>query len=483
MRSATALVLVTVFGILLVGLNLGLFVERVAFNTDTFVTTVDGIRDDEAVQRVIANDVADGIIARIDTDQLAQSVVTDLRALAEDAGAGDVVPASRDGALLGALLERGLHQLLVEATLTGFEQGTFDDVFRTALRNAHQAVVRAIRDSDLLSVSGDEIVIDLRPIVVEVAGSIGGQNADDFVAQLDIPEDTGQIVVAQDSQLAGIWWFADTLDNAVTVLAIVVAVVAVVAIAVSPRRLGTLRHLAIAAVVGALLLLAAMPIVRHFSTSWVESGDPRAAAAAIYINVVHPLRQQSLMLATGGVILALVVTALLSARERAPGARRETPLELVRRNAGLLRVGGFTIAAAALLLEPQPGLARILSIALLLFAYLAVIELLASNARWARSSRDWLELHLRAPQGTDAVSRRLRAEEHRTWLRWAGIAAALVAIVLLAGTGTVVLATILVLALVYLAVVELSAPAEDVGTERTGGPATGAPSGPSDPAS
>ena len=116
MRSLAAGVLLVVFAVLLPTLNLGTWAERVIFDEDTFVATVDGILDEPAVQQALAERIADRIVEEIDVPSATTRLLTEVRA---ELGTGES-PGSV--ALLAGPLERGARELLVRASLAVMEQ-------------------------------------------------------------------------------------------------------------------------------------------------------------------------------------------------------------------------------------------------------------------------------------------------------------------------------------------------------------------------
>ncbi len=455
MRSLAAGVLLAVFAVLVPTLNLGTWAERVIFDEDTFVGTVDGILDEPAVQQALAERIADRIVEEIDVPSATTRVLSEVRT---ELGAGES-PGSV--ALLAGPLERGARELLVGASLAVLEQRVLDDQFETALRAVHRTIRTIIRDNKLLTASSDELVIDLRPYFEGALAEIGGEDAEGFLADLELSEDVGRFVVIDDSELGFVWWLAGVFDDLLGLLAISTVAVALLAIALSRDRSRMVIWLGAAMIVSTLLLLAFNPVVRHFATAWVEADTDRAATRAIYDEILRTLRLQSLVILAGGSLLALAGSAVRGHWfAGTPGVAPPALTDRMRRHVRVLRVGAFVVAAAALLVWPEPSRRVIIEVGVLLGAYLALIQLLVSEASWASSSRAWFAErmqvdHTLSPGEVEQMSVTIWIAERVAWFRWGGAAVIVFLIALLPSYGRDAIVTLTVLALLYFGAIEL----------------------------
>ncbi len=464
MRSLAAGVLLAVFAVLVPTLNLGTWAERVIFDEDTFVGTVDGILDEPAVQQALAERIADRIVEEIDVPSATTRVLTEVRA---ELGAGES-PGSV--ALLAGPLERGARELLVRASLAVLEQRLLDDQFETALRAVHRTTRAIIRENQLLTASGGEVVIDLRPYFEGALAEVGGEDAEGFLADLELSDDVGRIVVIEDSDLGFVWWLAGVFDDLLDVLAIITLAVALLAIALSRDRSRMVIWLGAAMIASTLLLLTFNPVVRHFATAWVEADADRAATRAIYDEILQTLRLQSLVILAGGGLLALAGAAVRGRwLVRTRGVAQPAFTDRMRRHVRVLRVGGLAVAAAALLVWPEPSRRVIIEVGLLLGTYLALIQLFVSDAGWASSSRTWFaELmqvdHTLNSGELEQISVTVWIAERTAWFRWGAAAVIAMLIALLPSHGTDAIVTLTVLALLYFGAIELIVGAADGAT-------------------
>jgi hypothetical protein len=104
----------------------------------------------------------------------------------------------------------------------------------------------------------------------------------------------------------------------------------------------------------------------------------------------------------------------------------------------------------------------IVEVGLLLLAYLALIQVLVSDAGWAQSTRTWFAEYTRVDHTLNSgeVEQRsvtLWIAERAGWLRFAGAAGLIVIIALLPSYGTDALVTLTVLTLLYFGGIELIA--------------------------
>jgi hypothetical protein len=243
------------------------------------------------------------------------------------------------------------------------------------------------------------------------------------------------------------------------VFAVITVASAILATAFARDRPRMVIVLGAAAVVATLLMLAVSPLVRHVAVAAAEGGTDRAAAGAIYDQMLRSLYQQSIVIIAAG---GLLVIAGAAVRGRLTSESEDTTD--VRRHVRALRIGGLSVAVAALLVWPQPSGEIIVAIGLVLAGYLALIQLLVSPSQWARSTRAWLaERLLRAEERADRdappAAIKSWARAHTSQLRWAGAAGPvlLVALIALPALSADALVAVIALTLLYFVTIELMA--------------------------
>jgi hypothetical protein len=470
-RSFAAGLFLVTFFVFLPTLNLGTWLERVLFDEDGFVSTADGALDQPEVQQAVAERFADRIVDQLDIEGVTSRVLTEVRG--EAGGEGSPLSA----ALLAAPVELGAREFLVNASLAVMETEVLRPAADAALRATHRAITKIISDSDLLSISGGKVVIDLPEHLEQVLADVGGEGADGSSSGLELSKDAGEIVVIDESGGALLWWIATSADDLLIVFAVITVASAMAAVAFSRNRPRMVVLLGVATVAATLLLLAVNPIVRNVATAAAEDETGRAAMGAIYDEMLRTLYRQSIVVLAGGGVLVVAGSAV---RGRW-GTGSADPAQ-VRSHVHALRVGGLAVAITALLIWPQRLGGTIIAVGLLLAAYLALIEVLVSRAPWAQSTRIWFadRLEAAATQASDvgapaSVNGWVRA--HGPQLRWAGAAGVilLLALIGLPALGAGALVAVTVLALLYFVAIELlSSSAGDAGD-------AGDASGPGDP--
>jgi hypothetical protein len=156
------------------------WVDRQALDTDEWVDTSGKLLEDREIEAALATYAVDQLYANVDVNALIKNrLPRDLQALSAPASAGLREFATRAG-------ERALQSPRIQ------------DAWRNANRIAHRQLVAILKDeSEAVSTQGGRVVLDLRPLVLQLADRIGVKK------QLDprLPPDVGQLEVADSEQL------------------------------------------------------------------------------------------------------------------------------------------------------------------------------------------------------------------------------------------------------------------------------------------
>ena len=222
--------------------NIGVWVERTIFDTDTFVATVDRILEDESVRQAIAEDFSAQLIEHAEVEQRIGE------GLPEGLGfvSGPVTLAVTD--------------LLTEASLRATEIEVVRTAQDEALRAVHGTLIAIIEDdSGTLSVQGDKLVLNLRPALESVAEDVGVAEGG-LLENIELPEEAGQFAIEDD---AVAWSYRILRYGRGVVTAVSIAAVAALAlsVAVARERRKALRNVGIVlGVVGILSLVLLLPL-------------------------------------------------------------------------------------------------------------------------------------------------------------------------------------------------------------------------------
>ena len=472
MRAFIAAMLVVVGGLVSVPGSIGAWQERAILDEDNFVATVDEAFEDEAVQIAIAERLTDEIMEHA---RIRERIGNGLARLEEEGG--ENLPEGL--VLLEGPLTGTARDAIFRVTVRLIEAQPLKDVRDGALRATHRVLTAIINDDVMaLSVVGENVVLDLGVILEEIIKDIGGEDGEEFLAGIDIPEDAGQFVLTEKSDVPALWSLAEWLHNYNPWLILGAIVVLAAAVAISPHRRRTViaAGLMLAVVAAIALIVVTEPLKEVATDAIATSPSGEGAAGATYDILVKSFHLQQAFIVLIGVGLAAggslagdrYLTAGIRSRFRraAPGAAEPFNLTGWVRDRGLaLRIGGLGLAALVLIMWPDPSTRLTVTVLVLAGLYLAALAVAASDGAWAVSTRSWLaqlwERYLRVPEAP-AADRAMRGRSplhwvaaRAPWFRGIGIVLGVVLLVawpsLTFGTVVVVVA----LDLLYLAAVDM----------------------------
>jgi hypothetical protein len=261
-RGVVAVALVVVTSILVTVSVTAVWARRNALNTDRYVETIGPVAEDVRVQRALGRYITDQAMSAIDPQELLR----------------DALP-ERAQALAGPITSavRGFVNDRVDAFLA---TDTFSRLWVEVNRRAHGRVVDVL-NGDLppsLQVQGNDVVLNVVPIVNQVLARIGEASPEIFGRTVDLPtvsvdevpeeavqkiesalgrdlpENFGQFTVFDASKLQQVQDTV-TLFNRLVVAAVILAVVLfALTLWVSPRRRRTLLQLMVGIALGIVLI-------------------------------------------------------------------------------------------------------------------------------------------------------------------------------------------------------------------------------------
>lgn len=293
-------IVLIVAGLLLLVSAFAVWINRVALNTEVFASTSSSLLDNDEIRASVANRAVDELFANVDVQaELEEQLPADYKGLSGAATAG-------------------LRQASYEIVDRALEQPVFQQLFKISLEQSHQTLVQVLEGGgDRISTESGEVVLQLRPIIVEAADRIGlGQQVAD-----NLPDNAGTIVVLQSDEL-------DTAQNAfqlLKTLAWVLPLLTLVAFAfavwLAGERRRAVRGIGITLIVVGLLGLIAANVTRNYVVnSLVAREDDRHAADNAW-NILTDLMRGSFRLMVVVGILFLVAAWLAGPGRRAFGAR------------------------------------------------------------------------------------------------------------------------------------------------------------------
>ncbi len=376
-RRGLAVVLVTIFAVLLPVTVTATWAHRTVANTDAYVATIAPIAASPAVQSAVSLQVTNEIYAALNPQQVIA------RALPPKAAA------------LAGPLTNGIKGYLQEGINKILASPQFQQLWIAANRFAHAQLISVLNgDSKVLQATNGQVVLNLVPLLNEAlkgvqarASALLGKNiilptiSSDTIpaaARLKIetaigrplPQTFGQIPLFKAEALTTAQRVYQAFNRLVLALLIVTPLVFGAALWLSLRRRRTLLQLTIGGMLG---LVVVRRVMIWLQSDLLTQAKPenRDALSAITGQVFHGLFEVTSWLLIGGLILVLL--ALLSgpyrwavairsrARRTGRGAARVTSAMVghassdatvtwIRRHLDAMRIGGAAAAALALLI-------------------------------------------------------------------------------------------------------------------------------------
>jgi hypothetical protein len=175
------------------------WIDRQVLDTDAWVDTSSKLLDDKEISDQLATYAIDQVYANVNVQkELHSKLPTDLKPLSGAAQAG-------------------LRELAVRGANEALQRQRVQDAWREANRTAHSQLVAILEDkSNAVSSTGGRVVLDLRPLIGQLADRIGIDK--DVVDR--IPPDVAQLEIAKSEDLKS----AQTIVKIVQGLAIVFSI-------------------------------------------------------------------------------------------------------------------------------------------------------------------------------------------------------------------------------------------------------------------
>lgn len=273
--------------------------DKLLTDTDFFVSTLQPIVDDDAVQEFLIDQVTETIRTQADLDRLVADLFAGLDALE--------LPPRAIAAL--RLLERpaadGLGSLVERVVTRVVTSEQFQGVIAESLRISHAQLVAALSGrGDTLTISpGGEVGIALAPILDRVRTALGDAGLP--FASL-IPQSDRVIVVAQSTQIAQLVWLYGLAVAVGPWLQWVVVALFAGGVLVARRWATAIIGVGVALAVAAGALGAAIGAGRALSLSATAATLPADAMGGIYDALVASILASVTAAVVVGVAVALV---------------------------------------------------------------------------------------------------------------------------------------------------------------------------------
>ena len=298
-RTVLAAMLAIVLVPALVLTNVAAWSLRTILDDDAFAATIGRSLDTPAVEGLIADRVATVVVDAIDLgDPLERRVGALALGLVPTIGAAGLEAAIEDR-VLGALQDPR-----VEAAR--------DQVVRAA----HGFLIGAARGTDgVVRLDGDEVVIDLYPIVVQATAAIDPRLLG--VVEQRVTPAEAQLVVARSDQVQAVGTGVAMLDAMRIAIPTLTLLVAVLIVVIAHRHTRALGIVGVAAMIAGVISLGLVWVTGVAAPDAIDNGTLQAVAREVYGELTSALVVQSLLvIGIGGIIAIGAWVALRSRRGR-----------------------------------------------------------------------------------------------------------------------------------------------------------------------
>jgi hypothetical protein len=285
-RTALALVLLLIGGLIFpVGL-VGIWAQRTVNNTDRYVATVAPLLADAQVQNVLADQITDGLFNQVDISTL----------LAE------VLPPR--AAVLSGPIESGLEKFVRSEVLKALETPVAQEAWARANARLQEQIIAALKgqDAGAVSVVGDTIVLDTGDLLTQVK-QILVQRGFTFLEKVPLPPQADrQIVLIQSDQITSIQSIYRLANIASSALVWIALALIFGAVLVGNRHRRWLLAAGVVIAVGAGVVGLALVFGREAALTSIGAADPSFQASVFDI-----LTRFLQGLARAGVALGIVI--------------------------------------------------------------------------------------------------------------------------------------------------------------------------------
>lgn len=297
-RTLLAAVLLVVLPPSLVVANASTWALRTVLDDEAFTTTVGRSLDAPSLERAIAARASQAVVSAID------AVEGRLRLVAIGV-LGLTGSPSRDG---------------IETALEARILGVLDDPAVEATRDhiveqVHHALIGAVEGDDTaVAIRGDQVVVDLRPLVSVATEAIDPRLTEPVLANL--PRGETRLVVAESDAFETASQALTLLEAMRILIPIVVLIVVLAIIGLAHRRTRALGIIGVAVMIAGMVSLA---------VAWAggaavagATSDPTVDEIAhdVYDAFTSLLVGQSLLLVLGGALVAIITWIALRRRRR-----------------------------------------------------------------------------------------------------------------------------------------------------------------------
>jgi hypothetical protein len=356
---------------------MGVWLRNTLLHTDQFVDTMGPLADDPAIQQAVANRATTALIEGTDVQLKIRQALPD-RAKS-----------------LAPFITGGAEQVVHGVVLRFVESDRFENLWDQLMRRTHRQLVAVLqgKGTDTVTTNKGEVTIQLGPIVDRVLPAL--QQRTNLFDDVDASQVRRQVVLVDSEDLRKAQGLVDLLDKVGNYLPILVLVLFALAVWLSGNRRRTILRTALGIALATALLLTVFDLGRSAYRDALPSTVNKAAATAVYDQLLSFLRIAARTVFVLAIIVALaawlsgpgrVATRFRAAFHREPTGEEVTPVgSFVGRYRTALRILVVAVGLILLVAINHPTPLAVLVITVLALIGLLVIELLGRRAPAATS--------------------------------------------------------------------------------------------------
>ncbi|WP_405807098.1 hypothetical protein OG729_18240 [Streptomyces sp. NBC_00210] len=392
--STFSAVLITLTCILVPVSLLTVWVHDIVLDTDRYVSTVEPLATDPAIEAAAVNRITKAAAVRVDGSAVAADVAKWLESQGLPPSAGNAIKA------LGPQLDSAVEAAVTKVATRFVESDKFETVWTNANRAAHTAVVRALTGEGrgAVEVSGGTVTLNIGTAVDTVKKDLVNAG---IAPAAKIPAVNKQMVLFQSDKLEKIKSAVHLLDVIGNWLPVLTVVLGAIGVLLARRRRRALVTTTLCAAAACLILAIGLVVIRRYYLDHLPAQvQSPAAAAAVFDTLLRFLRVSIRTTLVLGVVVA--IGAYLSGAGRLPRSLRgtaERTADSAARwggthgvhtgKAGIwvdahrrwLTIGVLLVIALIFALWNHPTVLTVLLLVIILLAVLAVLALLAATGR------------------------------------------------------------------------------------------------------
>jgi hypothetical protein len=409
LRRVTAAFLAALAAFTLVASVVGLWAANTVLNTDRWVSTVAPLPRNPQVSAAVAEYTTAQVFEVLDVEQRVREVLPDQ--------AGFVV----------APITGQVREYVTTTVTAALRSDRFQPIWQEVTRRVHQRALAVLEGrSEVATAQGDEVRIDLLPIVNQVIRELSAQLPtlfgrtitlpdlssgvipDNLRAKVDqalgvrLPANFAQFTVYDGGRLRALQDAVVTFKRSLTLLIATTLVLIGLALLVTPQRRRTILQLGVWLVMAAVTVTAILRAVRAQLLAQVPAGTYRDGVAAAVTVITTILRERGVQIIWFGALIA--VAAYLVGPGRGPTWLRSRVVEAVRvtgraarrgsrllvergpswiaRNRDLLRLAGVVVAVVLALVFSSWTWLLVLAVVLAVYEAGVTVVARSTTDRW-----------------------------------------------------------------------------------------------------